>query len=264
MMKIIKRKHFLVIPLLFLTFLLFSTRKEEPAPIHGYVLVNAYEDSDLPAVQMAFQTVQQDAEGSVQVTPSEPLVSGTLFVRADKANGYDTGIAMLNPNDWEATITITFVGEDNRETAAIPIFTIPPYHKVARMLSEWLAPQGIESFAGQLKIDSSDPVFILGLQTVGDKIYNLPVISCDPVPVQYDGDFYAFPHFAFGGGYRCSLVFWNPTNEPLECEVNFYTSDGQPAVQCITGSEHSFVHLHLMPGETRRIFLGTNDLDVSD
>jgi hypothetical protein len=252
-----KKRHLLVIPLLFLTFLLFSTRKEEPPPIHGSVIIrSANPDGLMPAVQMAFQTVQQESEGSVLVTPSPPVSAGSLYVHTDRSNGVDSGIALFNASDWDAVVHMRFIAAETGDTTELDPVIIPPGHKYARVLSQLLLERNLEKFEGQLNFTADRPVHVLGLLTSSDKIYNLPVIDQSPLPDSVEPAQLAFPHFAFGGGYRCTLMLWNPTDESLSCDIFLLTPEGDPAQGLLGEKADALLQVDLRPGESRRIFLG--------
>ncbi|MBN2430613.1 MAG: hypothetical protein JXQ27_04025 [Acidobacteria bacterium] len=252
-----KKRHLLIVPLLFLTFLLFSTRKEEPPPIHGAVVIRSlHPDGRMPAIQMAIQTVQQESEGSVLVTPSPPITVASLFVQTDRQNGLDSGIALFNAAEEEALVQFRCTSAETGEIRDIEPVRIPPRHKYARVLSQWLIPQEWKRFEGQLIIEADRPIHVLGLLTSSDKIYHLPVIDTAPLPEIDRPSQWAFPHFAFGGGYRCTLMMWNPTDDLLSCEILFLTPEGEPADGLLGDGLDTPLQITLMPGQTRKIFLG--------
>jgi|GEM_PF-4462053 len=255
-----KKRHLLIIPMLFLTFLLFSTRQEEPPPIHGSVIIRSlHPDGRMPAIQMAIQTVQQESEGSVLVTPSPPVTAASLIVQMDRANGLDSGIALLNSAPEEALVHFRCTSTETGDMGYIEPVRILPGHKYARVISRWLMPPEMERFEGQLIIQADRPIHVLGLLTSSDKIYHLPVIDSAPLSHMEPSALLAFPHFAFGGGYRCTLMMWNPADEMLSCELSFLTPDGEPAGGLFGDDLDTPLPVDLVPGETRKLFLGTRD-----
>lgn len=256
-MPLLKKKHFFLIPLLFCTFALFSTKQDEPALLHGYIMVTAPDGSHAPAAQLSFHTIRQDSGDTLEIGPSCQYRSCTFFSQVDLENGVDAGLALLNPAETSAHVKIKLLDQTGRLVYEIPEFTVPGFHKTARLLSEWLSRVGATSFTGQVLLTTDQPLSVLGLEMTNGIIRNIPVIAPGESLHPDGSSTVFFPHFATGGGYRCSLLLWNPHRTALNCAVRFYDSKGEPADVSVTGMQFYTLQLVLQPGQSREIPLET-------
>lgn len=256
-MRILKKKHLFLLPLLLFTFLIYSMKTDEPALTHGYIIVSPEADYLLPAVQMSFYTTQQNLDETLEIGPASLYRSCTIFTRVESAQGVDAGIALLNPEGIPVNVQIQLKDPRGNPVCAIPAIEIPGFGKTARLLSEWLNGSGQLSFDGQIQIQSDHPVAVMGLQLTSGVIRNIPVLASQQNDTRETGGEYYFPHYATGGGYRCSLTLWNPHSRKIGCRVKFYDAGGKPSPVAVGGQPKQAVEIFLEPGSSREIPLET-------
>ncbi len=252
-----KRKHLLLITILLFTFLLYSTHKEEPPPVHGYVLVSTLNGEELPAAQLSIQTIEQSPSDRVEIPPATLTTDCSFRALVNSKEGIDTGVAILNPGSETAGITVLVNQADGMESIPVADISLPPLHKDARLLSEWLSTAGLTDFQGEIRIRATVPLAVVGLRMSGARIRSIPILALDqPAPDPDRNGVLIFPHFATGGGYSCSLVIWNPYSTDLDCVVRFYAPDGTPLTGRIRGMDDYSIAVHLAAGQSHRIYLG--------
>jgi 6-phosphogluconolactonase (cycloisomerase 2 family) len=186
------------------------------------------------------------------VPASATLLSGRTYA---EINGpVNTGLAIANPNNQDATVTFSFTSSAGE--ASVPsTLSIPANGQIARFLNE--APfNGSNPFLGSLSFSSNIPVTAIALRGYtnarGDfLITTLPVADlAAPVPV---GENIVFPHFAEGGGWTTQAVLVNPTDSTLTGSVQFLTKSGGPAALVVDGQTGSSFQYSIPPRSSRRL-----------
>ena len=112
------------------------------------------------------------------VLPS-PLVTLTnVVVNVDANTGTDTGVAILNPNDATATISLA-LSNDRGNTVTARTINFAGRTQLARFVTE-LFPglaEFSQPFRGLLFISSDTPISVMGLAFVGPSFTSLPVAT---------------------------------------------------------------------------------------
>jgi hypothetical protein len=112
------------------------------------------------------------------VLPS-PLVTLTnVVVNVDLNTGTDTGVAILNPNDATATISLA-LSNDRGNTISARTINFAGRTQLARFVTE-LFPglaEFSQPFTGLLFINSDVPISVMGLAFVGPSFTSLPVAT---------------------------------------------------------------------------------------
>jgi hypothetical protein len=122
----------------------------------------------------------QTAGGFFQASVlNSPLVTLTdIVATSDPNTGLNTGIAMVNPNDVAATVTLT-LGDQQGATAATRTITVGPHQQVSRFVTELFSGQPVTTgpATGLLIISSTEPIAVLGLSFNGQSFTSLPVAA---------------------------------------------------------------------------------------
>jgi hypothetical protein len=191
--------------------------------------------------------------------PSNILVSETgvpatpLFtqgrVYAEIAGALDTGLAIANPNNSEATINFSFT-DTTGALAGSGVATIAANSQIAQFLDQ--VPPAVSmsfkafpgsTFQGTFNFTSSLPVGVVALRGLtnerGDFLMStLPVIDTTATPA---GGTVVVPHFADGGGWITQIFLVNPTDNTISGTVQFTDPNGAAVNVSIGGhSDSSF------------------------
>jgi hypothetical protein len=207
--------------LAFLTSLPFVYARQTSPPLQkGYIRVIPDAGTTSPAGLAVFGLRSGGVlitEAGVQSTTTTQ--SGRVFV--DIAGSVNTGIAMVNPNDQDATISYYFTGSGGNNFGA-GTFTLPANHQIATFFSE--APFAVTSLTGTFTFSASLPVAALALRNLVNQrnevlITTMPV---SPVGTSFGGTTLVFPVLDDSRRWNPQVVLVNPGDTPLSGNVRFY------------------------------------------
>jgi hypothetical protein len=108
-----------------------------------------------------------------------PLVTLTnVVVNSNPGTGVNTGIAMVNPNDAPANITMT-LGNEQGLTSDSRTFTLGAHQQVAKFITEFFLGNSLLQvpLTGLVFISSSLPIGVVGLAFTGFSFASLPVAT---------------------------------------------------------------------------------------
>jgi len=158
--------------------------------------------------------------------PDSPLItSGRIYAEVSADGFVNTGVAMVNPNTQDATITIEI-----RDTAGTLLSARPPItlkaigspcnpgagdcNHMASFLDQapYLVSQG---FQGTVTFTSTVPISIIALRSLLNErapkdflLTTLPVLN---LAAGASSGTQVIPHFAAGGGWTTQIILLNPT-----------------------------------------------------
>jgi hypothetical protein len=201
----------------------------------GYGRIVPDAGSTTPSGVAIFGFRQNGVVVSEAGVPSSPLITaGRIYAEVSGIQGtagaVNTGIAIANPNNQDATLTFYFTDEAGSDSQTAS-FTLGANQQRANFLDEAPFNSGA-SFRGAFSFSSTVPVAVIALRgyyterAEGSEflITTLPVVntgapaSISPVVI---------PHFADGGGWRTQVVLINPTDAVLTGTAQFL-SPGSP------------------------------------
>src|SRR2546422_7879396 len=96
-----------------------------------------------------------------------------MILICHRLSGVDTGIALVNPNDFSADITLT-LRRDNGQIVATRIITLERRRQISRFVGEIFSGQGELVLTGFLSISSTLPLGIAGLLFQGQEFSAVP------------------------------------------------------------------------------------------
>ncbi len=170
--------------------------------------------------------------------PAAPLVQGGLFYAM--INGpVNTGLAIVNPNSEDVTISFSLIESDGRIRSGEPV-TISKGSQIARFLTE--LPWGLPApFEGTILFNSNAPVGITVLRGLTNErgdflITTLPIL--DPSVLTASGPAF-IPHFAANGGWKTEIILINSSSTTSAGTLDFFNSVGDPTsvrIGSLTGS----------------------------
>ncbi len=171
------------------------------------------------------------APGGIIVTESGvPAATLTTHARiyVDTSNSHDTGLAIANPNNSAANVTVRAFQLDGVTPAGSS--SLPPlsaFGHTARFVGQWIS--GLPAnFTGVLDISSSMPIAALTLRSCQSRDYLLTtfpmadVTQAAPSPI-------LFPQIANGGGYKSQIILLGPGGA-ANASIGFFGDDGAAIV----------------------------------
>jgi YD repeat-containing protein len=172
------------------------------------------------------------SQGEMVVTESGIATAApTTLARVylDTRGGRDTGLALANPGDSSAPVTLRAFQTDGRTPAgsASGSVVLPPRGHLARVAGGFVA--GLPpDFIGVMEASSATPFVALTVRSLFNSRSELlfttfPVADMTrpaPAPV-------IFPHIADGGGFQTELILIQPSG-PASMTVRYFDDNGQP------------------------------------
>jgi hypothetical protein len=188
------------------------------------------------------------------VPATVPALRGRIYASVD--GPVNTGIALANPNNSQATVSFFFTDSSGTDFGNGKL-TIPAHGQIAHFLDEdpFHAPQ---SMKGTFSFSSDVPVSAIAIRGLTNErseflVTTLPVANPD---AKASGTVF-FPHFADGGGWITQFVLVNPSDQTISGTMNFY-GQGAPGSQApslslnIDGSSVSQLTYSIPPRSSKR------------
>jgi type 1 glutamine amidotransferase len=214
----------------------------------GYLIVTPDANSETPKAALRFGLL------SNRVVQSEAGVIGramtddaSTFAEVVPASSLNVGIAVANPGDHANSVTITLRHPDG-SVAGMPIsISLESRHQIAKFLTEVLPDALGAGFMGSLRVQSSEPVSVLGLGFSGTVISAAPITargrtadiplrtlmagSLPSIPaagVVGGSNASIFPQIAIGGGWATEVALVNYSVRPISGRLDVFDPAGNP------------------------------------
>jgi hypothetical protein len=152
------------------------------------------------------------------ISASVPVSSGRIYAQVDGA--VNTGLAIANPNDTEASISFFLTDATGKDYGQGSV-TVSPHGQIARFLDQ--APFNATRPAnGSLTFTSTVPVSAFALRGLVNErseflVTTLPV--ADPSELTRATTF--FPQIADGAGWTTTFLLVNPTDQTIGGTIKF-------------------------------------------
>jgi len=158
------------------------------------------------------------------VPASAPVFRGRI--NAEITSTANTGFAVANPNDSDATVSFFFTDSNGNDSGRGSL-TLPAHGQMARFLDQapFNAPGAL---SGTFAFSSNVPVSAIALRGLINErseflVTTLPIANPDQPAT---GTVY-FPHFADGGGWTTQFVLVNPTDSQISGTFRYMDQAGQ-------------------------------------
>ena len=124
------------------------------------------------------ETFSQQVGGTLfqaTVLPSPLATITSVVVNTNPATGANTGVAIVNPNDATATVTLS-LRDQGGNTLSTRTITVGGRQQIPRFVTELFSgtPELVSPFIGSLVVNSDLATGVLGLQFVGPSFTALP------------------------------------------------------------------------------------------
>jgi len=166
-------------------------------------------------------------QSTVQPSPLTTLTS--MVVNSDPTSAQNTGIAILDPFDVPANVTLSLVDPQGVIIGARTVI-IERRQQRSRFLTELFAgvPELTKSFTGQLFISSDVPVAVLALAFSGPFFTAVPATQLSGnisfTADNLDGAL-LLPQVASGGGWVSTITIANTSILPQSVRIDFFDSN---------------------------------------
>ena len=197
------------------------------APVLGYTRIQPGTGSTTPAGVAIFGGRTNGVLVSETGVPATPaLTTGRIY--AEVAGVVNTGLAIANPNNSDASITFLYTDAAGADLGSGSI-TIPANRQSAQFLNEpGLNTFPGSTFQGTFSFTSSVPIGVVALRSYinehGDFLMStLPVIDTS---VAANTGTLVLPHFADGGGWVTQILLVNPTDTAMTGTVQYTNYSG--------------------------------------
>jgi hypothetical protein len=193
------------------------------------------------------------------------MARGRIY--ADVSGFVNTGVALANPNDSQATVSFYFTDPNGTDFSKGNMI-IPAHGQIARFLNEspFHAPSPTN---GTFTFSSNVPVSAIAIRGLTNErseflVTTLPV--ADPDVRVTDSVF--FPHFADGGGWTTQFVLVNPCDQTISGTLNFF-AQGTPGTAAdnltmnIDGAAVNQITYSIPPRSAKRFSTGDTSSQVT-
>jgi hypothetical protein len=238
--------------------------REDPIQV-GYVIITPLTSKggavDGPSSLVAFETFGEkkgNAITPIGVLPSNVSTSAMLFVNTNGRLSRDVGVAIANPSESTADITLSLKDEEGNEVGQTGFELLAGNQRSAFVSQMFEKEKDVpQDFTGSLVISSNDiPVAMMGLRSRGENYSTLPLTTLAiPASVPLENNIggigsIILAHFAVGGGWETEIVLANPdTENEISARVDLFKPDGSPlkvTLNGVTGS--SFTDISIPAG----------------
>jgi len=225
----------------------------------GYAVVTPALAATGVSVMETFGLRQQNGAIQSSVMPPALVTSAVMFVNESTRLSKDVGIAMVNPNNGVATVTLTVRKNDGTQLLTRTI-QIPTRRQVSQFLSDLFAaapgsPSLPAEFTGTVQVDSTVAISVVGIRFRGVNFSALPMIplaiSPVPLPVLTSGvggtGASLLPVFAVDGHWATELVVVNNNTTAVTVRIDLYDEDGSPLTTALNGQTSASITNVVIP-----------------
>jgi len=184
--------------------------------------------SDLNIGVSGIYTINNDTQGKfvteVGVPGTSPMSSFVLPVQITSDGSVNTGLAMYNPNDTSATVTLSLTTADGNSAASNASFTLAARQHSAFYFDNQFPSVNHTNFSGMLKVQSSAPVAAVTLRQNAPSFLtytSLPVVPTTSNQMTFNLAQVADGTFG-GAAFRTTFMLFNYSS--LTARASFATS----------------------------------------
>jgi len=215
------------------------TEVETGAIRNGYAVITPLSGSVAPVSTLTYGMVRDGAVQSHGSILPTPLTTETSFlVDVVQTISRNLGIAIANSSGTAASIVMTLRDDDGTPAGAPVTLTIQGRQQLARFVTELFPSSAIgAAFRGNVTIQSSIPVSIVGIHFSGIEFSTVPVpVASAPLSATSP---VIFPQFAMSGGWATTLSLLNTSSGAISGRVDIFDTNGNPMIVTLNGTASS-------------------------
>ena len=184
----------------------------------GYGRIRPDSGMTTPSGLAIFGFTQDDVlVAEAGVPAAAPIQQGRIF--AEVNGSVNTGLAIANPNDVDATISFYFTNLEGTNFGEGSL-TLGANQQTAKFLDQ--VPFNGVSVLGTFTFTSSVPISVVALRGFTNQRSEFLITTLPVAPLSSaSSDTIYFPHFAYGGGWVTQVILVNPTDATITGNVEF-------------------------------------------
>jgi hypothetical protein len=182
--------------------------------------------SDRPVVVERTMTFGPDNSGLTALIGSNKPAANWLFAAGTTQNGVQTDYNVLNPGNFEATVTASFYGQDNKNLGSKTIM-VAPHSRATITLNDVAQGNDIASIVTsdqQVVVERAEYTGMPAMARAGSDVFGR----------NGGGTVWSFPGGNTQPGSHEILVAFNPTQVALPITATFYDNSGHMVTRKIT------------------------------
>jgi hypothetical protein len=229
----------------------------ETGPIRsGYAIITLAPGSPAPLTTLTYGMVGAGlVQSQAAILPTALTGQTTLPVNIVQSAGRNLGVALANPNNSAAAVTLQLWDQNGTAIGSPASISLLAGQQLARFLSELYPASTLGgAFQGSLTVQSAAPVSIIGLSFSGIEFSTVPILPGIPasVPLLANGtvggtNAIMFPQFAMGGGWATGLSLVNATSVTLTGRIDIFDTSGKPMSVLMNGTTQSTFTYSIAP-----------------
>jgi len=193
--------------------------------------------------------------GEVGVTNANPLSSFVLPVQIS-GSSTNTGLALFNPSNSDAQVTLTLKNEDGTTAASNVIQLGKGKHSAFFLGGQQFS--SVSNLTGTLTVSSTVAISAITLRVNAPtnppaQYTSIPVVSTSSSQTAF-----SLAQFADGAGYKTTFMLFNPSTSTANVTIDLYQNDGTALSVTMTGGSSSASHFAYQLGAGQSKFVQTN------
>jgi hypothetical protein len=215
----------------------------------GFAIITPLPSSTTGGSMTVFATFGRKNGGDFEqagVVPPGLTTSAVVFVSSSGRLSRNLGVAIVNPNNGTADVTMNLRYEDG-SVIGTKQFTIGGHKQVSKLVTELYTDEIPRDLTGTLVITSTQPIAITGLRFRGANFSSLPVTNLLPVPGALPSPSAGIggagavllPQFVAGGGWATEVVIANTGTAAMSVRLDLFKQDGSALETKLNGTNGS-------------------------
>ncbi len=225
----------------------------------GYAVVTPVTGTatDLLVTQI-FGFTQGFVSSQTEAAAPQLTTSALLFVNFSQRLGRDVGLAIVNPGNTEARMTMTLRRDDGIMVGAPLTVFVPPRSQVAQFVTQFFSSQlGLPAeFTGTLSMISNSPVAMYASRFRGSSFATETLMQLSepsPLPQIVPGvggtGGVLLADFVQGDGWSTQFILVNKGLSDMTVRLDLFTPKGDPMTVTLNGaSGTTFPNLRIRAG----------------
>ena len=154
----------------------------------------------------------------------------------------DVGLAIVNPHEHPIAIDLSYQTKQGLQTSHL---TVKKNEQVSKLLAEFFSDDaGVTS--GTMVVSSKDSFSLFAARFLSQQF---EVLQSTTSSVDNNSPL-VFPQFVRGGGWATAVIVSNPSGQPIEGNIGFFSPASAPMAVTMNGSTSNVFRYAVAPGKT--------------
>ena len=213
-----------------------------------------------PSGMVVFETFglkRGDETTQAGIIPSGLTTRALLFVNTSPSLSRDIGLAIANPGNTAANVTLGLT-DQNGESVGTKSITVSARQQTPQFVTQLFSalPSATNNLTGVLTLSSDVPVAAVGLRFRGANFSTLPLTNLSPsasvpqIATRIGGPgAVVLPQYAIDGGWSSEIVIMNTGSQLLQANLAAFKPDGSRFSLKERGIQTEDVFIIIQPGQ---------------